>query len=563
MLHVTDEGRLVQAPAPEVVDLRQGQEFHAEGVTLYPEAIVPIQWVSGERLDIECTLERGSALAAGLLFRSYEAETDGSTAIVYDWDKNQLEAIFNVPPNWQPCAVPPPPSTATAAAAAAAAGITGLHRLLSAGGDGSDIFDADDGGVFDAAAYLCTPRYSLSRTPSVSVFSPATSSPRERERESMGGGGGGGFDTPPLSSSPMSGRGGGGGAGNTTTFSVGSLSSSAADLAATIGFGSFSTGVGGGGGGGVSIVKPLPRQGSSLSQCLQRSGSHLNMAAASFGGAASGAGIGGGALGGGGGAVGGGGGLSRTGSYLGSSLPRLNSFSVRGGGGGGGGGGFMLPGSPRSTTLGGYDAAEAAELDAELSTLLEDLAAPMRTAAAAAEESAAPPVEPRRVGGPLLMRPSDKLHLRIFVDHSCIEVFTGTGEVLSTRIYRGRAPEVAGDVDAGIEFVAFGGAAVLEKVSAYEVASSGGGGGKEEEEAAAAEEEDCGAAVHQQHHHPLMYKTGGSAASIDNNSSAGTTPSGGTKALNQFGAQSAAERADQFFDEMLSDIGGGATTIAV
>jgi hypothetical protein len=35
-----------------------------------------------------------------LLFRSYEAEAEGGTALVYDWDRNQLEAIFNVPPNW-------------------------------------------------------------------------------------------------------------------------------------------------------------------------------------------------------------------------------------------------------------------------------------------------------------------------------------------------------------------------------------------------------------------------------------------------------------------------------
>ena len=28
------------------------------------------------------------------------------------------------------------------------------------------------------------------------------------------------------------------------------------------------------------------------------------------------------------------------------------------------------------------------------------------------------------------------VHLRVLVDHSCVEVYTGTGEVLSTRIYR-------------------------------------------------------------------------------------------------------------------------------
>ena len=89
--------------------------------------------------------------------------------------------------------------------------------------------------------------------------------------------------------------------------------------------------------------------------------------------------------------------------------------------------------------------------------------------AAAAEEAATPLPPLRRVGGPLLMRPSDRLHLRIVVDHSCVEVYAGSGEVLSTRVYRGRPPEGG---DAGIDFVAFGGPAMLERVAAYELASA-------------------------------------------------------------------------------------------
>lgn len=65
---------------------------------------------------------------------------------------------------------------------------------------------------------------------------------------------------------------------------------------------------------------------------------------------------------------------------------------------------------------------------------------------------------------------SNRLHLRIIVDHSCVEVFTGTGEVLSTRIYRGEPPEDA--EDAGIYFLAFGGAAILERVTAHELGSA-------------------------------------------------------------------------------------------
>lgn len=57
--------------------------------------------------------------------------------------------------------------------------------------------------------------------------------------------------------------------------------------------------------------------------------------------------------------------------------------------------------------------------------------------------------------------------MRILLDHSCVEVFLSTGEVLSTRIYRG-APS---DPDPSIEFVAFGGSALIPKVEAWEVST--------------------------------------------------------------------------------------------
>ena len=37
---------------------------------------------------------RGSASAAGILFRSWNAGGEGSAAIVFDWDRGVLEAIF-------------------------------------------------------------------------------------------------------------------------------------------------------------------------------------------------------------------------------------------------------------------------------------------------------------------------------------------------------------------------------------------------------------------------------------------------------------------------------------
>ena len=134
----------------------------------------------------------------------------------------------------------------------------------------------------------------------------------------------------------------------------------------------------------------------------------------------------------------------------------------------------MAPGSltnmnfMRSTSLlnlADMDAGAGIE-DEDLGNLLEDLAAPMRTE----EEAAGAPAhaEPRRVGGPLAMTSTQTLHLRIFVDHSSIEVFTGTGECLSTRIYRGRGPNPN---DPGIEFVSFGGQATVDACECYEMIS--------------------------------------------------------------------------------------------
>ena len=37
---------------------------------------------------------RGSATAAGLLFRSWNAGGEGSASVVYDWDRNVLEVVF-------------------------------------------------------------------------------------------------------------------------------------------------------------------------------------------------------------------------------------------------------------------------------------------------------------------------------------------------------------------------------------------------------------------------------------------------------------------------------------
>ena len=53
------------------------------------------------------------------------------------------------------------------------------------------------------------------------------------------------------------------------------------------------------------------------------------------------------------------------------------------------------------------------------------------------------------------------LQMRVLIDHSCLEIYLSSGEVLSTRVYRGQQPA---DSDAGIDFVAFGGTARVEVI---------------------------------------------------------------------------------------------------
>lgn len=44
---------------------------------------------------MRCSFDfRGDSQAAGILIRSWSASDEGGAAIVYDWDRNVLEAIF-------------------------------------------------------------------------------------------------------------------------------------------------------------------------------------------------------------------------------------------------------------------------------------------------------------------------------------------------------------------------------------------------------------------------------------------------------------------------------------
>lgn len=320
VLTVTDEGTLIQAPLKELNELRRGKGFHLYRVPLTAHTVVPLDMVGGYRLDIEISIHRHTASAAGILFRSHDAEAEGGTAILYDWNTGLLEAVFNVPPNWVP------------------------DRHQTGGGDDSTL-------------------------------------PRSNNSEDLGGM----FhleDTSPMPSPLLQ-----------PTSAAGAI------------------------GGTVPPSPPSPRS------PLFKGGSTLLGTSLTTP-------------------------TKQPGLLLSTSFPQ-----IRGGGGGDSGG----PSTPRE---GGND---------DLEHLLDELAAPMM---AEAEASAAmEKQEPRRVGGPLSMSQLENLHLRVIVDHSCVEVYTGSGEVLSTRVYRGIG-YAQNPCDPGIDFIAFNGTAVLERVSAWEMGSA-------------------------------------------------------------------------------------------
>lgn len=71
----------------------------------------------------------------------------------------------------------------------------------------------------------------------------------------------------------------------------------------------------------------------------------------------------------------------------------------------------------------------------------------------------------RKTGGTIRGGESETLSLRVLIDYSSIEVFTHTGQVLTTRVYRGESPPTCSP---GIEFVAIGGNGTMT-ASAYEM----------------------------------------------------------------------------------------------
>lgn len=71
--------KLMQEPADQISELRHGASWHDSGVTLYPEEPTPLPGISGEALDLDITVERGSSEAAGVC----------NVYIRHKWCKNQ------------------------------------------------------------------------------------------------------------------------------------------------------------------------------------------------------------------------------------------------------------------------------------------------------------------------------------------------------------------------------------------------------------------------------------------------------------------------------------------
>ncbi|BDA48086.1 Fructan 6-exohydrolase [Coccomyxa sp. Obi] len=73
----------------------------------------------------------------------------------------------------------------------------------------------------------------------------------------------------------------------------------------------------------------------------------------------------------------------------------------------------------------------------------------------------------KRVGGPIQIH-EHAVQLRVMVDHSAVEIFTGSGETLTTRVYRG---DMAAGDDPGMFFIAKDGAASVTDIAAYTMGS--------------------------------------------------------------------------------------------
>lgn len=74
----------------------------------------------------------------------------------------------------------------------------------------------------------------------------------------------------------------------------------------------------------------------------------------------------------------------------------------------------------------------------------------------------------RRIGGRLEPRGLQTLALRIIIDSSLLEVFAGSGQVITTRVYRGSPPSPQ---DSGIDLLSIGGVTDVARLNAWELST--------------------------------------------------------------------------------------------
>ncbi|EFJ50995.1 hypothetical protein VOLCADRAFT_88180 [Volvox carteri f. nagariensis] len=422
--------KLFQLPLPELTALRSDVAVHFSRVSLTHGSPWRLMGLRGLHLDLEMAISPGTAHRTVVLLRSWRPRGRGAAALVYDWTSRRLYVVFEaMHPSRQAlwCGEHPPAGASTASA--------------------------------------MTPPTPMAMQPPHEPWregAKSSSSPPSAEAAVPGGGGGRGGNTSISTSTTTNSNSKGGNDGSSSdeaatlggaTYGWPSVETGllpaemAPDVSSSEDVGSSSGGDGcfvGDSAGGATTMSLLPRRSGSSS-----SSGHLQAEAA--------AGVGG---------VG----PSRPDGGLASA--RIAAAAAAAGGVGGGSEGGGNADGPELDELDEeenehFDVIRDPDFipDPDMNPLVEDWIRMKRDEA----------------GGDLDLPPGSPLRLRVFLDASCLEVFTGSGQVLTTRVYRGHAPHVKQPdhhrqppdqqqhADPGIEVWSVGGSCSLDDLHAYEM----------------------------------------------------------------------------------------------
>lgn len=104
LLYLDQAGeRMLQFPVPEIESLRGGESWHASELPLSPAAPLPLPAVGGAHLDVSLTFRRGGSRAVGVMLRAWggggaghsaHGAAGGGAAVIYHWDEQLLEVVF-------------------------------------------------------------------------------------------------------------------------------------------------------------------------------------------------------------------------------------------------------------------------------------------------------------------------------------------------------------------------------------------------------------------------------------------------------------------------------------